>query len=175
MSDLEQFRKETRAWLEANCPAECRGPLESEEDRVWGGRNAVFKTPAHKVWLDRMAARGWTAPEDIVERSKRPEQASERMEIVFAVFERPKDVVSHPDLTLAEKRAILASWASDACAVEASFKLDPQYERQGVLFPGYAMGTIVVDPKKRYLYLVLGNGKVLFSAGIACVDDVEQQ
>ena len=63
MADLETFRAETRAWLEANCPAECRGPLESDEDRVWGGRNAVFKTPAHKVWLDRMAARGWTAPE----------------------------------------------------------------------------------------------------------------
>ena len=30
------------------------------------------------------------------------------------VFEHPKDVVSHPSLTLAEKRAILASWASDA-------------------------------------------------------------
>ncbi len=28
------------------------------------------------------------------------------------VFEHPKDVVSHPDLTLAEKRAILASWTS---------------------------------------------------------------
>ncbi len=63
MADLETFRAETRAWLEANCPAECRGPLDSDEDRVWGGRNAVFKTPAHKLWLDRMAARGWTAPE----------------------------------------------------------------------------------------------------------------
>ena len=30
------------------------------------------------------------------------------------VFEHPKDVVAHPCLTLAEKRAILASWASDA-------------------------------------------------------------
>ncbi|MES2833341.1 MAG: acyl-CoA dehydrogenase family protein [Pseudomonadota bacterium] len=63
MADLETFRAETRAWLEANCPAECRGPLDSDEDRVWGGRNATFKTPAHKLWLDRMAARGWTAPE----------------------------------------------------------------------------------------------------------------
>jgi hypothetical protein len=35
-------------------------------------------------------------------------------------FARPADVVSDPDLTLSEKRAILASWASDACAVEAS-------------------------------------------------------
>jgi len=36
------------------------------------------------------------------------------------VFEHPKDVVSDPDLSLNEKRAILASWASDACAVEAA-------------------------------------------------------
>ena len=35
-------------------------------------------------------------------------------------FERPSDVVNDPDLTLNEKRAILASWASDACAVEAA-------------------------------------------------------
>ena len=34
-------------------------------------------------------------------------------------FELPQQVVDDPDLTLNEKRAILASWASDACAVEA--------------------------------------------------------
>lgn len=67
MTDLDTFRAETRAWLEANCPAECRGPVESDEDRVWGGRNAVFPTPAHKVWLEKMGARGWTAPEWPVE------------------------------------------------------------------------------------------------------------
>jgi hypothetical protein len=33
------------------------------------------------------------------------------------VFEHPRNVVSHPTLTLAEKRAILASWASDASAI----------------------------------------------------------
>jgi hypothetical protein len=33
------------------------------------------------------------------------------------VFEHPKDVVLHDGLTTAEKRAILASWASDAAAV----------------------------------------------------------
>ena len=32
-------------------------------------------------------------------------------------FSHPSDVVNDPDLTLNEKRAILASWASDACAV----------------------------------------------------------
>ena len=35
-------------------------------------------------------------------------------------FSHPRDVVSDPDLTLNEKRAILASWASDACAMEAA-------------------------------------------------------
>jgi hypothetical protein len=35
-------------------------------------------------------------------------------------FEQPSHVVNDPDLTLNEKRAILASWASDACALEAT-------------------------------------------------------
>jgi hypothetical protein len=34
-------------------------------------------------------------------------------------FSHPRDVVNDPDLTLSEKRAILASWASDACAIES--------------------------------------------------------
>ena len=33
-------------------------------------------------------------------------------------FEHPSEVVNDSDLTLNEKRAILASWASDACAME---------------------------------------------------------
>jgi hypothetical protein len=35
-------------------------------------------------------------------------------------FAHPVDVVHDPDLTLNEKHAILASWASDACAVETA-------------------------------------------------------
>jgi hypothetical protein len=35
-------------------------------------------------------------------------------------FQHPSHVVNDPDLTLNEKRAILASWASDACALEAA-------------------------------------------------------
>jgi hypothetical protein len=35
-------------------------------------------------------------------------------------FNHPSEVVNDADLTLNEKRAILASWASDACAVEAA-------------------------------------------------------
>jgi hypothetical protein len=38
-------------------------------------------------------------------------------------FAHPMDVVRDSDLTLNEKRAILASWASDACAVEAAPEL----------------------------------------------------
>lgn len=33
-------------------------------------------------------------------------------------FDRPLDVLKDPDLPAAEKRVILATWASDACAVE---------------------------------------------------------
>jgi hypothetical protein len=35
-----------------------------------------------------------------------------------AAFNHPDDVLSHSGLTIAEKRAILASWVSDAHAVE---------------------------------------------------------
>jgi hypothetical protein len=38
-------------------------------------------------------------------------------------FGHPLEVVNDPDLSLNEKRAILASWASDACAVEAAPEL----------------------------------------------------
>ena len=34
-------------------------------------------------------------------------------------FGHPSEVVNDPDLTVDEKRAILASWASDACAVDS--------------------------------------------------------
>jgi hypothetical protein len=38
-------------------------------------------------------------------------------------FNQPSEVVEDPNLTLNEKRAILASWASDACAIEAAPEL----------------------------------------------------
>ncbi|HEY0147954.1 MAG TPA: acyl-CoA dehydrogenase family protein [Allosphingosinicella sp.] len=67
MSDLDTFRGETRAWLEANCPAEMREPVRDESDACWGGRSFQFKNEAQKVWLERMAARGWTVPDWPVE------------------------------------------------------------------------------------------------------------
>jgi len=62
MSD-DSFRLETRAWLEANCPAEMREPMRDESDACWGGRNPTFKNEAQKLWMERMAARGWTVPD----------------------------------------------------------------------------------------------------------------
>ncbi|HEX2135217.1 MAG TPA: hypothetical protein VHG30_04820 [Microvirga sp.] len=35
-----------------------------------------------------------------------------------AVFFHPREVLEHPRLSPADKRALLAAWASDACAVE---------------------------------------------------------
>lgn len=58
---IEQFRTETRAWLEENCPAEMRLPV-SEEDICWGGRKFEFRSAAQKQWLEVMAERGWTVP-----------------------------------------------------------------------------------------------------------------
>jgi acyl-CoA dehydrogenase len=61
--DLDTFRAETRAWLEANCPAEMREPVRSDADVVWGGRDQSKMTPAQKQWMDVMGARGWTVPD----------------------------------------------------------------------------------------------------------------
>ena len=33
------------------------------------------------------------------------------------VFDHPRDVLTHPSMSISEKRAILASWASDASAI----------------------------------------------------------
>ena len=63
MTDLDTFRSDTRAWLEANCPPEMRTPMKTEKDACWGGRHFEFQSPAQKQWLDAMAGRGWTVPD----------------------------------------------------------------------------------------------------------------
>ena len=62
MADLDQFREETRSWLEANCPPEMRQPVEDEADVYWGGRNATFKNEAQKAWFEACVAKGYTVP-----------------------------------------------------------------------------------------------------------------
>jgi hypothetical protein len=44
-------------------------------------------------------------------------------------FSHPMDVVRDADLTMYEKRAILSSWASDACAVEDF----PEFRQSGAV------------------------------------------
>ena len=60
---LEVFRRETRRWLEANCPPEMRQPVVDETDVCWGGRNGSSRTTRRSYGWRRMAARGWTVPE----------------------------------------------------------------------------------------------------------------
>ncbi|WP_339650525.1 acyl-CoA dehydrogenase family protein [Halopseudomonas pelagia] len=63
MTDLHAFREETRAWLEENCPQSMRTPFTADDDQCWGGRNFKFKSEDQRLWLERMADKGWTAPD----------------------------------------------------------------------------------------------------------------
>lgn len=63
MTNLEVFRSETRAWLDAHCPASMRQPIVDFDDRCWGGRQWKFINEDQRYWLEVMAERGWTAPE----------------------------------------------------------------------------------------------------------------
>ena len=63
MTDLDAFRADTRAWLEAHCPPEMRTPMRGEKDICWGGRHFEFQSPAQKQWMEVMAERGWTVPD----------------------------------------------------------------------------------------------------------------
>jgi alkylation response protein AidB-like acyl-CoA dehydrogenase len=62
MSDLEKFRQETRSWLEENGPKGLIGRTATDIEGVWGGKKWVPEHPDERVWLERMGAKGWTAP-----------------------------------------------------------------------------------------------------------------
>ncbi len=62
MQDTENFRAETRAWLEANCPPAMRQPL-TQEQIVWSGSKVTFGNEDQRVWFERMRDRGWFAPD----------------------------------------------------------------------------------------------------------------
>ena len=55
--DLEEFRRQTRAWLEENCPPGARG-----DGPVPLGSSKVDLEPDVRLWLERMAEKGWTVP-----------------------------------------------------------------------------------------------------------------
>ncbi len=59
---LELFRKETREWLDANCPQSMRQPIKKFDDRFWGGRNPKFASEDQKIWFERCLAKNWTVP-----------------------------------------------------------------------------------------------------------------
>jgi hypothetical protein len=65
------------------------------------------------------------------------------------VFSHPREVARNPHLSLDEKRAILASWASDACAIEAApaLRLIPG-GREPVLFDDVMEALRGLDAEK---------------------------
>jgi alkylation response protein AidB-like acyl-CoA dehydrogenase len=57
MSALTEFRQQTRAWLEENCPEGARGP-----GVIPIGSSKIELDPDTRIWLERMGERGWTVP-----------------------------------------------------------------------------------------------------------------
>jgi alkylation response protein AidB-like acyl-CoA dehydrogenase len=55
--NLDSFRSETRAFLAENCPESMRNKAVHFEDAF-----EIYNTDDARLWCDRMAARGWTAP-----------------------------------------------------------------------------------------------------------------
>ena len=60
-------------------------------------------------------------------------------------FAHPLDVVRDRDLTFNEKRAILASWASDACAVEAAPALRQTPQGRAIAFDDIMDALRILD------------------------------
>ncbi len=58
MSDLANFREETRAWLAENCPPGARGPGPVSN----GSTKITIKDADTLLWLERMVEKGWTVP-----------------------------------------------------------------------------------------------------------------
>tara|TARA_B110000285_G_scaffold17318_1_gene16856 strand:+ start:17564 stop:18748 length:1185 start_codon:yes stop_codon:yes gene_type:complete len=58
---MENFRQEVRQWLDQHCPESMRNSG-SDDETVWGGRNATYPNPESKAWLDAMGSKGWTCP-----------------------------------------------------------------------------------------------------------------
>jgi alkylation response protein AidB-like acyl-CoA dehydrogenase len=57
MNAIESFRQETREWLAENCPPGARGPGQIP----WGSTRVRLEAES-RMWLERMAGRGWTVP-----------------------------------------------------------------------------------------------------------------
>ena len=62
MASIDAFRSELTAWLDENAPRSIAGIQLGESGGNWGGRRPKWDHPDMKVWLERAAARGLTAP-----------------------------------------------------------------------------------------------------------------
>lgn len=62
MSEMDAFRAETRAWLDANCPPSMRTPT-PDGGLVWGGRQVDFQSEDQRLWFERMRDKGWFCPD----------------------------------------------------------------------------------------------------------------
>jgi len=62
LQELDSFRQDVRGWLEENCPPGARNIVRGLDTAFWGGRNPDYPSDDHKIWFERMAARGWTVP-----------------------------------------------------------------------------------------------------------------
>lgn len=58
MSELAEFRIETKAWLAENCPPGARGPGPISN----GSTKIKISDPDTLLWLERMVEKGWTVP-----------------------------------------------------------------------------------------------------------------
>jgi len=90
---LDAFRRDTRAWLEANCPAEMRQPVRNEADVCWGGKRFSFQSDAQRQWMQRMGERGWTVPtwpRDYGGGGLTHAQAAVLREVIFHFFDRTR-------------------------------------------------------------------------------------
>ena len=58
MAAIDDFRADTRTWLAQNCPPGARGAGEIPS----GSTKIKIQDPDTRLWLTRMAEKGWTAP-----------------------------------------------------------------------------------------------------------------
>jgi len=62
-ADIDAFRTEVREQLKAMYPDRLRAAdLSSDPEAVWGGRAFIGSSDPQILWMNRMAAKGWTTP-----------------------------------------------------------------------------------------------------------------
>ena len=62
-ADLDAFRTEVREQLKSLYPDELRAEgTNSDPEAVWGGRAFAGSEDPQILWMNRMAAKGWTTP-----------------------------------------------------------------------------------------------------------------